>query len=132
MELKILSVDLERDYEHLRAWWEARKFPPPDRKFLPPVGGLVLVEGTPVCAGFLFQSDANAAIMGNIVSDPAAPGPVRHLALDFLVTALIEQAQDRGFGVICCSTNLEGLMGRFEGHGFVKTDEGVSHFGRLL
>lgn len=129
---ELRSVELEKDFPMLKAWWEARQFPPANPQFMPPTGLVVMKAGQPVCAGFLFKSDANAAIIGNIVSDPGATGRDRHEALDQLIQALSYIAYREGFGMVCCSTNLPRLMGRFQENGFVKTDEGVSNFGRMF
>lgn len=130
--LEIRQIHLDMDYRQLKAWWEEREFPPANPRFLPPTGLMVLVNGEDTCAGFLFKSDANAAIIGNIVSNPKAPGGDRSKALDVLLDALTAIALQEGFGMVCCSTNLPRLMERFKKHSFIKTDEGVSNFGRLL
>lgn len=130
--LEMKYVDLIKDYPLLKSWWEAREFPPANPRFMPPTGLMISSQGEPVCAGFLFKSDANAAIIGNIVSNPKATGEIRSLALDALLEALAGLAKSEGFGMVCCSTDLPRLMKRFEKHGFVNTDKAVSHFGRVL
>lgn len=125
-------VKIDEDYPKLEAWWKARKFPPANPKFMPPTGVMVSMNGRDVVAGFLFKSDANAAIIGNIVSNPDAPGKDRSWCLDQLVTSLVGLAKSEGFGMVCCSTNLPRLQERFKSHGFTLTDEGVANFGRVL
>lgn len=129
---EVRFIELAHDYHKLKRWWELRKFPPADPRFMPPTGLMVTVYGIETAAGFLFKSDANAAIIGNIVSNPEAPGKARHEALTCLLDALTAIAASEGFGMVCCSTNLEPLKDRFKTHGFVMTDEGVSNFGRIL
>lgn len=130
MEFRFIS--LYHDYPQLKSWWEARKFPPGRPEFMPPTGVMVSLHGVNICAGFLFKSDANAAIIGNIVSNPDVPGKDRSKALDSLIAELTGIAKNEGYGMVCCSTNLPRLMARFQEHGFNKTDEAVSHFGRIL
>lgn len=130
--LELRAINLIQDYPLLKSWWETRKFPPANPAFMPPTGILVSCEGEPICAGFLFKSDANAAILGNIVSSPTAMGDLRHRALDALLETLVAIAKGEGFGMVCCSTDLPRLMKRFEKHGFAQTDEAVHHFGRIL
>lgn len=132
MQAEVRFVKHDLDYPKLQAWWKARKFPPANPRFLPPTGLLVSMHGRDVVAGFLFKSDANAAIIGNIVSNPDAPGADRSKCLDTLLESLIHIAQADGFGMVCCSTNLPRLQERFQKHGFTLTDEGVANFGRIL
>jgi hypothetical protein len=113
-------------------WFEKRKFPSPNPDFLPPTGAVVFFGSTPVCGGFLFKSDANAAILGHLVSDPDISGDIRNECLDALIDELSLWAECDGFKMICCSTNIDKLMTRFENHGFTKTDVGVSNFGRIV
>jgi len=130
--LELIPIQMERDYPELKSWWEKRNFPAANPQFMPPTGVIVRKGELNICAGFLFKSDANAAIIGNLVSNPDVPKSLRSEALDMLIHVLSEIARAQGFGMVCCSTNLDRLMGRFEKHGFNKTDESVSHFGRIF
>ena len=130
--LRVIPIIHERDYPLLKSWWEKRNFPPAIPRFLPPIGRLILNGDHPVCGGFLFRSDAGAAIIGNFVSNPDVSGKIRNEAIDLLIDVLTDEAKHAGFEMVCCSTNLPQLMERFEKHGFTKTDEGVANFGRIL
>lgn len=132
MKLRMRPVELVKDYPMLKSWWDERSFPPALPEFLPPTGLLVASEDLSLCAGFLFKSDANIAIIGNLVSNPSAPKEVRSKALDSLIDILTCLAKKDGFGLVSCATNLVKLMPRFEALGFAKMDEQVSHFGRML
>lgn len=125
-------INIDRDYPKLEAWWKTRKFPPANPKFMPPTGLMVSLHGVDIVAGFLFKSDANAAIIGNIVSNPDVTWKDRLRCIDNLLIQLIELARVDGFGMVCCSTNLPRLQERFKTHGFILTDEGVANFGRVL
>lgn len=133
--LLIEKIDLIRHYPMLKSWWEERQFPPADPEFLPPTGLLIWdAEGeVGVCAGFLFKTDANTAIIGNIVSNPKTLGrDLRNQALDTLIDHLMALAKSEGFGVVTCGTNLPKLQARYLEKGFIKTDSGIDHFGRVL
>ena len=130
--MQMRQINIDSDFPKLKTWWEARNFPPANPRFLPPTGIMVSMDGSDICAGFLFKSDANAAIIGNIVTNPDAPGAKRNEALDDLIKILTAIAIQDGFSMLCCSTNLPKVMRRFEKHGFQKTDDGVSNFGRVL
>lgn len=132
MNLQAKYYDHATDYSMIKDWFDQRKFPPPEPRFLPPTGAVVEVDGAPVACGFMFRTDAKAAVIGHLVTDPTAKGEVRNAALNYLIEALTEKAQDEGYLMVCCSTNVDRLMGRFEQLGFTKTDEGVANFGRIL
>lgn len=120
------------DYPLLKSWWDERKFPAPPLKFLPRTGIIVSINGVQMAAGFLFKTDANIAVIGGIVSDPKAPKAECGEAVDFVIYALGMLAKEFGFEMVSMATNLPKLMGRAELQGFQKTDEGVSHFGRVF
>lgn len=130
--MKVKKYKQEEHEKILHRWFKLRDFPPPLRKFLPPIGAVIYDEDGPICAGFLFRTDANAAVLGHFISDPNASGKRRHQALDILIEELVRCATAQGFEMTCCSTNLRDLMPRFEKHGFVKTDVNVSNFGRVI
>lgn len=132
MSLSLREVELDKDYPKLKSWWEKRSFPPANIQFIPPTGIMVSSDEEDICAGFLFKSDANAAIIGNIVSNPEIDRELRSEALDTLISTLTGLAKHEGYRMVCCSTNLPHVMKRFETLGFSKTDTGVSNFGRVF
>jgi hypothetical protein len=115
----------------LAAWFNEREFPCPDSRYLPPTGYLIIGHGYPICAGFLFKTDAKIASISHLISDIGLDFELRSDALDFLLSKLTQEATMAGFEIVTCATNLDRLMGRFIKHGFKKTDENVSHFGRV-
>lgn len=129
---KAIPLDKEVHFPLMCEWWEGRSFPAPPVEFTPPTGLIVLHHDTPVCGGFLFKSDANMAVIGNLVSDKKVPFEIRTKALDYLIVSLTAAAKKDNFGLVACSTNLPRLMKRFEDLGFILTDEGVSQFGRVF
>lgn len=122
----------QENYGMIKNWWTSRKFPPALYEHLPPNGIIICLEGKAICAGFLFLTDANIAVVGNLVSDPTVPKDIRQPSIDFLVKFLTMRAKDRGYTLVCCSTNIPKLQKRFEELGFQKTDENVSMFARRV
>jgi hypothetical protein len=120
------------NYKIIKEWWEIRGFPPARPEHLPPTGRVVSFKGKAICAGFLFKTDANAAVVGNLVSNPDVPKELRKPSIDFLIQLLTNIAKSEGFTMVCCSTNIDKLGERFEKLGFIKTDENVSMYGRLF
>lgn len=125
-------LELLEDYPVLLEWWRARKFPAPDPELLPPTGIVVTHHESPIVAGFLFKTDAKIATIGALVSDPRSDIGKRSEATNYLLFLLLDHARKAGFKAITGATNLPRLMSRYELLGLVKTDEGVSHFGRIL
>lgn len=132
MKFTGFQYESEKHFDLLKSWFDLRQFPAPNPRFLPKIGMVVYFGELPVCAGFLFQSDAGAAIIGHLVSNPDAPGMIRNSGLDALIETLTREAVELGFEMVCCSTNLPRLMERFERHCFTRTDEGVANFGRVI
>jgi hypothetical protein len=114
-------------------WWNERKFPQPDAQFLPPTG-LVVAYGTGklICGGFLFKTDARMASLGNLVSDPQVRAEDRSEAVELLISKLMDVARENGYSMVSAATNLPRLMSRYEKLGFSRTDDNVSHFGRIF
>jgi len=138
-KLKLPNVDTSIDlvpfnfdlhFELIKSWFIKRNFPHPDPAFLPQLGIVACKNGIPVAAGFLFLTDANLAMIGNLSSDPDSLGADRNSALDCLIEGLSFSALARGFAMVSCATNLPGLSERFKRRGFEQTDENVSHLRR--
>ena len=126
------AINLKEDYALLTHWWNLRQYTPPPKEWLSPLGLMVFVGNKPICAGFLFKTDGAVCSIGNLVSDPKAPGIFRDKALDYLLTRLQTIAKASGFSVVCAATNLERLVQRYKRLGFFSTDEGVTQLGRIL
>lgn len=123
---------LHEDFASIKQWCDARNFPMPIRRFLPPTAVMVVVDGINVACGFLFRSDADIAVIAHLFSDPAAMKHVRQEAVTRVIEKLEEIAEFDGFGMVTCSTNIVSLGKRFEGMGFEATDEKVEHYRKFL
>ena len=129
----IHQFELKEHFALLTRWFEARKFPVPHPQQLPPIGLVMEHDGYFVCMGFLFRTDSAVAVIAHLCSNPASPGAVRHQGLNYLIASLMKVAEDQGYKMVTCSTNLEKLKSRFEGFfGFARTDENLTNFGRLI
>lgn len=125
-------LSLTVDFPIMETWWKERQFPAPDLRLLPPTGIVVTHHETPIAAGFLFKTDAKIATIGHLVSDPRSETGIRSDATNYLLFLLLDHARKAGFKAITGATNVPRLMARYELLGLVKTDEGVSHFGRVF
>lgn len=122
---------MPEDYPILVKWLLKRNFPVPLYKHLPPTGAMIWQGKTPICAGFLFKTDADLAVLGSLASNPDYKDD-RQSHVDFLIKYLIDKAKSDGFNMICCSTKIEKLGKRFEILGLPKFDENVSMYGRVI
>lgn len=122
----------EVDYEIMKEWWDIRNFAGTPYEFTPSNGIMVLNGDQPVVGGFIVETNSNVAMLTSISSDPSLSKEDRGLALDVLIEDAINVCRMLGYGMISCACTIPTLMSRFEKHGLIKTDEGVSHFGGLL
>lgn len=121
------------DFSLIEGWWKARGFPPANPEFLPPTGFIVTGDSVPICAGFLFKTDAKIAILNHVVSSPTPIDPMDYnTAMNHLIAKMIHEARASGFKILSAACNIERLGKRYESNGFVKTDSDESHYGRDL
>lgn len=123
--------DKSKHWPMIEGWYEKRGFPSPIPRFLPPTGVVCSVEATPICAGFLYKTDAGIAVISNLISDKIVKKEIRDESLDYLISFMSLMAREAGFDMVNCATNLDGLMKRFTKLNFTETDSGVSHFTKL-
>lgn len=116
------------DYPTLVAWWSAQNFPTIPPQFLPTTG--LIIDG--LCAGFLYGSDSAICWLEWVVANPEADKAERRAALDELIEALAANAASRGYKAIFTSVVHPGLLERYKQHGFVITDNGVTHLLRSI
>lgn len=129
--LNIVKFELDKHYLIISNWYFVRNLPIAPTTFLPPTGLLVYNESVPVCSAFLVKSDANAAIISNIVSNPDTDKFIRSEALDMLLTELYKQGIEDGFKIICCSSASKPVQERLIKLSFTLTDNNISNFGRV-
>ncbi len=117
----------ESDYVLAVAWWKARGYPVSQLFMLPPTGYVVeSLDAKPIAIGFLMRTDAGICGPVHLVSDPKAPSGARNKALDALIETIMMKAVELGYRVVAAETNLEGLVQRYQKHGFTVTDRNVT------
>lgn len=134
-ELNFEETDATEYYDIMKSWWHMRDKPAPDIHFLPPTSIMLWYGDLPLCAGFLFKTDANIAIINHVVSNPSIPGIkkwIRSEALDELLMRLQELAKADGFNLLTASSNVMRLNQRYEKLGFEKSDENETHYGKVI
>lgn len=122
-------IPFTKDHYGLYAsWLEVRGRQVPKVEYLEK-GLVVLADGKPIAAGFLF-SCGKLCSAGNLASDPYAEG--RSEAVDKLLEALMALAKDGGHEMIALNTNKKKLMQRLETLGFISTDRELVQYMRGL
>lgn len=125
--VEVRKFDLLKDYVTLQKWWnEYGSFAPiPDH--LPPTGVIVEIEEKPVCAGFLYNTDAKICVMEFLICDPQINKENRDLGLNRLIEVLRDLAISRGYTAIYSSTGIPKFIGRLKEQGFVEADKNQTH-----
>lgn len=127
--MKIKKYSELEDFPYIVLWAHKRELGLPDPQYYPECGMVVETdEGKRICSGFLFRTDAKFSIIGAVMSDPESDPLVRNQALDVLFDGLIELSRQCGFKMISVSTNNQRLCARYEKHGFVAREKGLTIF----
>lgn len=121
----------KEDYLTLVSWWKQyrdwEKSPVPEL-ILPPYGAIVEISNKPMCAGFLYETKGNGCSwMEWIVADPAATKEARAVALDNLITGILEHAKKENYNFVFTSVMHPRLIERLENHGFLKADNNMQN-----
>ena len=113
------------DYDNiLKGWWKGWGWEAPSRDFLPQdgQGGVMVWDGdTPVCAGFLYNTNSKVAWVDWIISNKEYKES-RKEALSILIQTLTSVAKnlDNKFAYALIKHN--GLIGVYEQQGYTTGD----------
>lgn len=134
MEYRLLE---ENDYPMLCKWWSDNRFPIPPLEFLPRNGTdgiLVLKDGIPICAGFIYETSSPVlAWIEYIVSNfEVKDRALRKEALLFLIKTLTEICERMGKKYIFTSVKNESLIARYEDCGFVNGGKGATEMIKVV
>jgi hypothetical protein len=131
--MEVRSYKTKLDYPYLVQWWKAYKdWIPIEEDFLPETGIMILEQGIPICAGFIYTSNSKLAWLEWIVADPTSDFQVRDDCLGVLLDELIKLAGELGAKAIFSAVKHERMIKRYGKVGFLKTDSGMSHFIRRI
>jgi hypothetical protein len=98
MELNIRRLK-ESDWESLIKWWEAWKWNPLPKEYLPDngLGGLIVEKnGTLIVAGFIYFTNSKGALLEWIVSNPEYKETDRQQAIELLIIGAEEVCKAQG------------------------------------
>lgn len=131
MNIRLIE-DIEKDLTLVESWWKGHKHPFVPAFALPDIGVFVEDEGNPLCVGWLYEcNSAPVAWLEWITTNPKNSNFESAKSIRILVDFMILEAEKNGYAIVL-STCRQAALGRImEKSGFVKTDDGVSHYLRI-
>lgn len=122
------------DYEMLQTWWSKWGWPSAPTLDMLPFGALVYVKetGTPVYAGFLYESGTSIGWLEFVVCNKQASVEDRRGGLDYLVETLGTVAKFRGIKSLFTSTLSQGFVNSLKKTGFDVGDVGMTQLIKQL
>jgi len=125
---------IAEDYDKtLRQWWFDWRWTPPSRDFLPENGngGFIVYDGeTPVCAGFMYETNSKAVWCDWIISNiKYKDRNNRKEALSLLIKRISEEAKELDKKYIYALIKNKPLINVYKKQGFV---EGSSYSHELI
>jgi hypothetical protein len=126
MALSLVAFSPEQHYEELCRWWREQNWPCVPLSHLPS-GWVVLSDGKPACAGFVYFTGTAFCLFEWVTANPEVRHAERTASLDYLfecVRAIVKEAEVK---TIFMSVRHAGLMARLEKHGFKITDQRMTN-----
>ena len=69
MELNVRNLR-DEDHKTISKWWKQWKWPIIPKENLPPTGLMVEKNGTPIVAGFIYETNSDGVLFEWVVSNP--------------------------------------------------------------
>jgi hypothetical protein len=107
----------KRHYPTVALWEEEHGLSPTPPDLFPKIGFFV----PSTCAGFLYQTDSNVALIEGLITSPLSDPERRDEALDIVVEALLEEAKKLGYSVVYGFTSVSAVSRRALRLGFEKS-----------
>jgi hypothetical protein len=117
----------DKHYDIFCKLWDSHKWPHVEKHFLPKTGIVVVENKRPICGGFLYKTDSAFCLMEWIVADKELDKEVRANGLDKLIKTLSKMAEKDNFKLIFSSLSHPNLISRYQKHGFLPSDTGVTN-----
>lgn len=122
------------DYPMLQQWWNDWQWPESPTLDMLPFGILVYVKetGTPVYAGFLYETGTSIGWLEFVVSNKQSTVDDRRGGLTYLVDTLSTIGKYRGMKTIFTSTLSDGFVQSLKKAGFQTGDTGMTQLIKQL
>lgn len=111
--------NLESDYPMIYSWWKTHNSKIIEPDLIPPFG-IVIEDGEPVLASFMFLGGNAVAQIAWSVSNPTSSPAKRGRALLFAIDTLETMANKAGCRSIITMSSEPGLTKAFQRRGFTK------------
>lgn len=133
MNLRLVDDELETLHPTLCVWWQDHGWPPIPLVALRTMALLAEDGGKPLAAGFVYTASTGSfAMLEWVVTNPAAAPLLAFRAVNALVEFAVAECQRRGYAALFTTCRQAALGRVYEKNGFIKTDEGVTHYLRPL
>jgi hypothetical protein len=128
-----LITDLKKDYEVIKDFWPRHGWPMLPIGALTTMGLVAEEDGVILAACWVYTAtNSSLAMMEWMVTNPDV-SPLRSgRAVYHLADFASEECKARGYAVLFTTCKNAGLERVYQHAGFEKTDEGVTHFVKVL
>lgn len=127
--MSIRLIDLDKDYNSLATWWEARGWPVLPKHSLPQTGYIC----NDICAAFIYKTDSTICFLEWIISDPKSDKDFRDESLDLLIKHCEMSAKEMNFKSIFTLTPNPTFGDRLENkHSFMVADKNSTTYVRSI
>jgi len=127
-EVTIEAFNSDKHYAEVSNWWKAESWPVVPLDCLSKTGIVVLSDGTPAAAGWVYKTDSSFCLLEFIVANPEVRREKRSLALTTLLDVSKKVATEFGFRSMFTSVHNESLGKRLEQGGFIATDRNMTNY----
>lgn len=129
-EVKQIDDEL---YDVICGWWRDHGWPVLPKELLPKHGYIVVLDGRPVIAGFLYKDvTASFGMIEWIVADPKSTRDDRDKCFPSLIEKLLSSATECGVKLLVTTAIHKSLIGRLEKSGFVIDYDGITQLCKQL
>src|SRR5262245_1369230 len=131
IEVKVRPID-EEIYQTISQWWQARQWPTIPRSSLPKSGFMGFIDGKPILAAYLYATDSDIGLFEWVISAPDSKPEERDAAFQAVAESIFEKAKEKGLRALFSYTSQPNLSKRFLRVGFIKTDDNISNFLKMV
>jgi hypothetical protein len=118
----------EKHYESVCRWWSAQSWPIIPLSHLPQTGLVVMHEGMPAAAAWIYKTDSAFCLLEFIVANPEIRKETRTAILSTLISSAKVVAEVMGFQSIFVTNRNQSLGKRLEAQGFKISDQEMTNY----
>ena len=115
------------DYDTISTWWKKHGSFAPKKPHLSDNGFIVYVDDSPICAGWVYNTDSAICVFEFVVSNPDATKEDRDLGLRQLIEYVKAWSEFKGYDLIYTSINISAYINKLKDSGFIEVDKNQTH-----